>query len=78
MRCLLENDEQKSETSNGIQLTARKVLATLEKADCASASSLIGSGLMSSFNWDCPVSLSLLAMLRRMEIIPHPAAAASC
>ena len=33
-----------------IQLTARRVLATLENADCASASSLIGSGRMSSLN----------------------------
>lgn len=61
-----------------IQLTARRVLATLEKADCASASSLIGWGRMSNLNWDCPVSLSLLAMSRKLEIVANPAAAASC
>ena len=47
---LAENDKQNSSTSTDEQLTARKALATLEKADCASGSSLMGSGRMSNLN----------------------------
>ena len=45
---LAGRDKQNSKSSADEQLTARKVLATLEKADCASGSSLMGSGRMSN------------------------------